>query len=208
MKLVVAACGLTILCKRILLLLVCLFFYRFFWDGDYSRTAILSSPLTHIFQHHKGGMWYLYCRRIRNWTWNCTLLFSRCTVLPFPLRSFPVVYPLVEAMGLEPTSVARQILSLVRLPNSATLRYIFFIFFTNGRSGGTRTRTGIPIGSLVQRVYQFRHAPIFGPQGRTRTGTVLLPTDFESVASTDFTTWGYLGTDIGSINSLCFHTFV
>lgn len=33
---------------------------------------------------------------------------------------------------------------------------------------------------------------INGARGRTRTGTVSLPTDFESVASTNFATWGKL----------------
>ena len=30
---------------------------------------------------------------------------------------------------------------------------------------------------------------LYGARGRTRTGTVSLPTDFESVASTNFATW-------------------
>lgn len=36
----------------------------------------------------------------------------------------------------------------------------------------------------------------YGAQGRTRTGTVLRPTDFESVASTNFATWALVECEI------------
>ena len=43
---------------------------------------------------------------------------------------------------------------------------------------------------------------LYGARGRTRTGTVSLPTDFESVASTSFTTRALLSYYISTQNKM------